>query len=58
MADDDFISIDHQFLIEYYWEDLVKRINISSSILLDALLENETITEEEEEILRVFTTIS
>ena len=58
MADDDFISTENQFLIEYYWEDLVKRINISSSILLDALLENETITEEEEEILRVFATIS
>ena len=52
--DDDFISTDNQFLIDYYWEDLVKRINISSSILLDALLENGTITQEEEQILRVF----
>ena len=58
MADDDIISTDNQFLIEYYWEDLVKRINISSSILLDALLENETITTEEEQTLRVFMTLS
>ena len=57
MADDDIISTDNQFMIEYYWEDLVKRINISSSILLDALLENGTITQEEEQILRVFITL-
>ena len=56
MADDGFISTDNQFLIEYYWEDLVKSIIISSSILLDALLENGTITQEEEQILRVFMT--
>ena len=58
MADDDIISTDNQFMIEYYWEDLVKRINISSSILLDALLENGTITQEEGQILRVFITLS
>ena len=56
--DDDPISTDNQFLIEYYWEDLVKRINTSSSIWLDALLENETITTEEGPILRVCMNIS
>ena len=54
MADDrHLISTDNQFLIEYYWEDLVKRINISSSTLLDILLSNEVLTENEGETLKV-----
>ena len=54
MADDrHLISTDNQFLIEYYWEDLVKRINISSSTLIDILLSNEILTENEGEILKV-----
>ena len=54
MADDnDPISTDNQFLIEYYWEDLVKRINISSSTLIDILLSNEVLTENEGETLKV-----
>ena len=53
MADDDFISIDHQFLIEYYWEDLVKRINISSSTLIDELLTLGVVTQKEGEDLKV-----
>ena len=54
MADDDLISTDHQFLIEYYWEDLVKRINISSSSLIDILIGNDVLTQEEGEDLKVF----
>ena len=54
MADhQDFISTDHQFVIEYYWEDLVKRINISSSSLIDYLVENRVFTEEEGESYKV-----
>ena len=52
--DDDFISTDHQFLIEYYWEELVKRINISKSTLIDLLLGNEILTQQEGEDLKVF----
>ena len=55
MADDDgFISTDHQFLIEYYWEELVKRINISKSTLIDLLLGNDILTQQEGEDLKVF----
>ena len=55
MADDeDLISTDHQFLIEYYWEDLVKRINITSSSLIDILMGNEVLTQQEGEDLKVF----
>ena len=53
MADGDFISTDHQFLIEYYWEDLVKRINISSSTLIDELLTLGVVTQKEGEDLKV-----
>ena len=55
MADeDDFISTDHQFLIEYYWEDLVERINISKSSLIDLLIGNDSLTQQEGEDLKVF----
>ena len=55
MADeDDFISTDHQFLIEYYWEELVKRINISKSSLIDLLIGNDSLTQQEGEDLKVF----
>ena len=55
MADDDLISTDHQFVIEYYWEDLVKRINISSSSLVDTLIGNDVLTLKEGEDLKVLT---
>ena len=54
MADDDLISTDNQFLVEYYWEDLVKRINISSSSLIDILIGNDVLTQQEGEDLKVF----
>ena len=55
MADDeDLISTDNQFLIEYYWEDLVKRMNISSSSLIDILIGNDVLTHKEGEDLKVF----
>ena len=56
MADDNFISTDNQFLIEYYWEELVKRINFSGSVLKDELLAKKIITQEEWEELKVFDT--
>ena len=51
--DDDPISTDNQFLIEYYWEDLVKRIDISSSSLIDELLTHGVITQKQGESLKV-----
>ena len=54
MADDnDPISTDYQFLIEYYWEDLIKRIDISSSSLIDELLTRDVITQEQGDFLKV-----
>ena len=49
----DPISTDYQFLIEYYWEDLVKRIDISSSSLIDELLTHDVITQKQGEALKV-----
>ena len=51
--DDDPISTDNQFLIEYYWEDLIKRIDISSSSLIDELLTHDVITQKQGEALKV-----
>ena len=53
----DLLSTDNQFLIEYNWEDLVKRINISRSSLIDELLTNDVITPQEGEELKVFFTL-
>ena len=53
MADADPISTDNQFLIEYYWEDLVKRIDICSSSLIDELLTHDIITQKQGEALKV-----
>ena len=51
--DDDPISTDHQFLIEYYLEELVKRIDISTSTLIDELLTHDVITQKQGEALKV-----
>ena len=51
--DDDPMSTDNQFLIEYYWEDLVKRIDISTSTLIDELLTHDVITQNQGEALKV-----
>ena len=53
----DLLSTDNQFLIEYNWEDLVKRINISRSSLIDELLTIDVITPQEGEELKVFFTL-
>ena len=51
--DDDPMSTDNQFLIEYYWEDLVKRIDISTSTLIDELLTHDVVTQKQGEALKV-----
>ena len=51
--DDDPMSTDHQFLIEYYWEELVKRIDISTSTLIDELLTHDVVTQKQGEALKV-----
>ena len=55
MADSDFefISLDNKFLLDYYCEELIKKINISSSVLVDVLREKDTLTEQEDEFIRV-----
>ena len=55
-GDSDLISTDYQFLLDYYREELIKRINISRSILLDALLERGVLTQIEGDHLKVFVT--
>ena len=54
MADSDFeLSLDNQFLLDYHREELIKKINISSSVLVDVLREKGTLTESEDEFIRV-----
>jgi hypothetical protein len=47
------MSLDHQFLLDYNREELITTVNISSSVLLDVLREKGTITQEEDEYIRV-----
>ena len=55
MADSNFelMSLDNQFLLDYHREELIKKINISSSVLVDVLREKYTLTEQEDESIRV-----
>ena len=55
MADSDFefMSLDNQFLLDYHREELIKKINISNSVLLEILREKGTLTEQEDEFIRV-----
>ena len=49
----EFMSLDNQFLLDYHHEELIKKINISSSVLVDVLREKNTLTEQEDEFTRV-----
>ena len=49
----EFMSLDNQFLLDYHHEELIKKINISSSVLVDVLREKNTLTEQEDEFIRV-----
>ena len=52
-SDFELISLDNQFLLDYHREELIKKINISSSVLVDVLREKNTLTEHEDEFIRV-----
>ena len=53
MAGFELMSLDKQFLLDYHREELIKKINISSSVLVDVLREKGTLTEQEDELIRV-----
>ena len=53
MAGFELMSLDNQFLLDYHHEELIKKINISSSLLVDILREKGTLTEQEDEYVRV-----
>ena len=53
MAGFELMSLDNQFLLDYHREELIKKINISSSVLVDVLREKGTLTEQEDEFIRV-----
>ena len=55
MAESNFelMSLDNQFLLDYHREELIKKINISSSVLVDVLREKGTLTELEDEFILV-----
>ena len=52
-SDIELMSLDNQFLLDYHHEELIKKINISSSVLVDVLREKGTLTEQEDEFIRV-----
>ena len=53
MAGFELMSLHNQFLLDFHREELIKKINISSSVLVDVLREKGTLTVEEDEFIRV-----
>ena len=49
----ELMSLDNQFLLDYHREELIKKINISSSVIVDVLREKDVLTEQEDEFIWV-----